>query len=250
MKMPIIVILLAFTISATAQIPRIASDAALDKLLSSGLGDYVLDLHALQQTQALNEGMAVYRIAVKPDGTLDRFERISGDPELQAQAEQSIALWHFGQVRLQDKPNEATAWWSMVGVCYGSGWGMLVPCEPPAIDAREFRQTTLPVRLVLQTKIVAGKSDKFEFGPLKRIKGWRFSRPEAARLARIEGRIVVLFTITPEGKVTDIRKAIGHPLLVTDAGDKLKEWKFDPITILGAHVPATVLLTIDYHAND
>jgi TonB family protein len=52
--------------------------------------------------------------------------------------------------------------------------------------------------------------------------------PPLARLARIEGDVVVSFRQTPEGGTADVKPISGHPLLQRIAVENVKAWHFAP----------------------
>ena len=58
------------------------------------------------------------------------------------------------------------------------------------------------------------------------------------------------FAIQPDGAVTDVRVISGHPMLVEDAGNKLKRWKFNSVTFNGEPVTASVTMAVYYSGTD
>src|SRR5262249_25824298 len=51
--------------------------------------------------------------------------------------------------------------------------------------------------------------------------------PPIARVARVQGDVVVSFRRTPEGKTTDAEAVSGPPLLRATAAERGKSWRFD-----------------------
>jgi periplasmic protein TonB len=66
--------------------------------------------------------------------------------------------------------------------------------------------------------------------------------PEIARVARVQGAVVLECTLTPEGHVSDVRVLSGHPLLDAAALYAVQQWRFTPTLLNG--VPVPVLMTV------
>jgi protein TonB len=66
--------------------------------------------------------------------------------------------------------------------------------------------------------------------------------PDLARLARIQGLVVVECTIDPTGRVVDARIITGHPLLQNAALDAVRQWRYTATRLNG--VPVAVLMTV------
>jgi TonB family protein len=195
------------------------------------------------------QGMAVFRIVANAGGTLSRWEFIGGPKELQSDAEKYVSQLRFNPLQLKDQ-TEPSPWWSFAGVCYEINWPSAILCEPPSLKPEEFKLNTVPTRLILTSSLGVSSSYSVKIGPFKRIKGEQFERPRLARLARIQGAIVIQFLIEPTGVVADIRVISGHPMLVQDAANKLQRWKFTPATINGEPMPASVTMTVFYAGTD
>ena len=50
--------------------------------------------------------------------------------------------------------------------------------------------------------------------------------PPVARLSRVEGKVVVSMTITPDGRVEDVEAVSGPRILSDSAVENVKSWKF------------------------
>ncbi len=71
--------------------------------------------------------------------------------------------------------------------------------------------------------------------------------PALARLARIQGPVVLRLTIDASGVPTDIQVVSGpHPLLVNEAVRVARLWRFQPALLDGTPVPATFSLTVAF----
>lgn len=68
--------------------------------------------------------------------------------------------------------------------------------------------------------------------------------PTMAKLARIQGPVVLRMTIDPQGIPTDVQVASGHPALQAEAVRAARLWRFVPATVDGRPTAATFQLTI------
>ena len=67
--------------------------------------------------------------------------------------------------------------------------------------------------------------------------------PQEARESGIQGTVRFTATISPEGDIQALQLESGHPLLVTNAMNAVKQWRYKP-TLLNGN-PVTVMTTID-----
>jgi protein TonB len=69
--------------------------------------------------------------------------------------------------------------------------------------------------------------------------------PEVARLAKVEGLVIIEATIDERGVVTGARVLRSQPLLDVAALAALKQWRYTPTLLNG--VPVRVLMTITFN---
>jgi protein TonB len=70
--------------------------------------------------------------------------------------------------------------------------------------------------------------------------------PEIARQARVRGIVILECTISPQGKVTDVRVLRGIPLLDAAAIDAVRQWEYTPTLINGVPVPVIMTVTVNF----
>ena len=66
--------------------------------------------------------------------------------------------------------------------------------------------------------------------------------PNLARVARVQGTVVLECTIDPAGNVVDVRLISGHPLLAPAAAFAVGRWRYSPTRLNGQ--PVSVMLTV------
>lgn len=70
--------------------------------------------------------------------------------------------------------------------------------------------------------------------------------PEVAKQARVEGVVILEATISPEGRVDDVRVLRGSPLLNDAAVNAVKSWAYTPTLLNGVPVPVVMTVTVSF----
>jgi protein TonB len=113
---------------------------------------------------------------------------------------------------------------SILGSGLPGGIGTVDTDTPPPIRA------TAPVRLSTLLK------------PPVKIRDASPVYPESARLARVEGLVIIEAVIGPTGEVVDAKVLRSKPLLDEAALAAVRQWRYTPTLLNG--VPMSVILTV------
>jgi TonB family protein len=70
--------------------------------------------------------------------------------------------------------------------------------------------------------------------------------PELAKLARVQGRVVLAVTIDEEGNVSEIKVTRGHSLLYEAAVAAVRQWRYSPTLLNGEPVPVIAIVTVTF----
>src|SRR5215471_7606443 len=70
--------------------------------------------------------------------------------------------------------------------------------------------------------------------------------PQLAKVARVQGRVIVGIVISPEGKVASERALSGHPILIQSAMDAVRLWEFRPYILEGRPRAVTALVRVAF----
>jgi len=68
--------------------------------------------------------------------------------------------------------------------------------------------------------------------------------PSIAKSARVQGQVILECTISPQGRVADVRVVRGVPLLDQAAIDAVKQWQYSPTLLNGVPVPVIMTVTV------
>jgi protein TonB len=70
--------------------------------------------------------------------------------------------------------------------------------------------------------------------------------PEVAKQARVEGVVILEATISPQGRVENVRVLRGSPLLDDAAANAVKSWVYTPTLLNGVPVPVVMTVTVSF----
>jgi protein TonB len=73
--------------------------------------------------------------------------------------------------------------------------------------------------------------------------------PDIAKQARVQGVVILECTISPQGKVTDVKVLRGIPLLDESAKEAVKQWVYTPTLLNGVPVPVIMTVTVNFKLN-
>jgi periplasmic protein TonB len=80
----------------------------------------------------------------------------------------------------------------------------------------------------------------------KKLKNVAPVYPAIATQARVQGVVILECTISPQGKVTDVKVLRGIPLLDEAAIDAVKQWVYTPTLLNGVPVPVIMTVTVNF----
>jgi len=70
--------------------------------------------------------------------------------------------------------------------------------------------------------------------------------PKEAVAARIQGVVILECTISPEGKVVQVKTLRSVPMLEAAAVEAVKQWEYTPTLLNGAPVPVIMTVTVNF----
>jgi periplasmic protein TonB len=71
--------------------------------------------------------------------------------------------------------------------------------------------------------------------------------PSPARLARIEGKVVLQALIGKDGTIQNLRVISGHPMLTGAAMDAVKQWLYKPYYLNGEPVEVETMINVNFN---
>jgi len=83
----------------------------------------------------------------------------------------------------------------------------------------------------------------------KKLKHVNPNYPDIAKQARVQGVVILECTISPQGKVTDVKVLRGIPLLDAAAIEAVKQWVYTPTLLNGVPVPVIMTVTVNFRLS-
>ena len=80
----------------------------------------------------------------------------------------------------------------------------------------------------------------------KKLKHVNPTYPDIAKQARVQGVVILECTISPQGRVTDVKVLRGIPLLDEAAREAVKQWVYTPTLLNGVPVPVIMTVTVNF----
>lgn len=80
----------------------------------------------------------------------------------------------------------------------------------------------------------------------KKVKDVTPVYPELATQARVQGVVILECTISPQGRVTDVKILRSIPLLDQAAVDAVRQWAYTPTLLNGVPVPVIMTVTVTF----
>ncbi len=80
----------------------------------------------------------------------------------------------------------------------------------------------------------------------KKLKDVKPAYPDIAKQARVQGVVILECTISPAGKVSEVKVLRGIPLLDQAAIDAVKQWVYTPTLLNGVPVPVIMTVTVNF----
>jgi protein TonB len=70
--------------------------------------------------------------------------------------------------------------------------------------------------------------------------------PPMAKMARVQGAVVLQAVISKRGSIENLRVVSGHPMLVQAALDAVKQWRYRPYLLNGEPVEVETQITVNF----
>ena len=71
--------------------------------------------------------------------------------------------------------------------------------------------------------------------------------PQMARIAHIQGDVILQAVISKSGIIENLRAVQGHPILIQAAMDAVKQWKYKPYILNGEPVEVETTIKVQFH---
>lgn len=191
---------------------------------------------------------------LKTDGSLDELHPYYQDadsqhfatqehPEMEKRALENMRQWQFSPFVLEGRPVEVRT-----GVVLrfdfekpDSSLQWSLNAASPVSTAPNIGGAKLPYALRSWVEL-----DRETMNSL-RITYKAPDYPQMARIAHIQGDVVLRIRVDKEGHVADEKALSGHPILIQSALDAVKKWEYKPVIVNGQPVEVLAQVMIRFH---
>lgn len=74
--------------------------------------------------------------------------------------------------------------------------------------------------------------------------------PSMARMARIQGEVILDLSISETGSISKVRAISGHPILIQSAMVTVRQWRYEPFIRDGKAVPVKTSVLVRFSMDD
>ena len=71
--------------------------------------------------------------------------------------------------------------------------------------------------------------------------------PQMAKIAHVQGDVVLQALISKTGTIENLRAISGHPILIQAAMDAVRQWRYNPWVLNGEAVEVETTITVKFH---
>src|SRR5215468_8077072 len=71
--------------------------------------------------------------------------------------------------------------------------------------------------------------------------------PQMAKIAHVQGDVVLQALISKSGAIENLRAVSGHPILIQAAMDAVRQWRYKPYLLNGEPVEVETTITVKFH---
>jgi TonB family protein len=172
------------------------------------------------------QGFVFMELRTDTEGNVADVRVKSGKPELAESAVVAFRQFKFKPYLVDGKPVECLI--PATASFHGRAAGPILNFRPVE---------TAPIRFQISQGVLDAN----------KIHDEQPKYPPMARIAHIQGDVVLRVTISAKGDVEDLNVVSGHPLLIQAAIDGVRQWKYTPYLLKGKPVEVDTVITVKFH---
>jgi TonB family protein len=189
------------------------------------------------------QGQVWLKIGVSESGDVDHVEIISGDPVLARAAVDAAKKWKFKPFIKNGKPVSV---YTKMPFSFAFSENVREEKEPPS-PAKESLPSAIPpasagvaVRTPQRVRVAQGVTTGLLIRRVQPV------YPPEARLAGVEGTVVLQATISKEGRITDLKVISGPKELTQAAVGAVQQWRYRPYLLMGDPVEVETTVQVNF----
>jgi TonB family protein len=234
------------------------SPAAADSLASPGDSTQLTVISAPNPSYPMEakkkgvQGRVWVHLLISETGEVESADLVSGDPELGRAAQEAMKKWKFKPYVRNGKPVKVNTKMSFDFAFKGdiTDKGNVTDATVPqdssanasasptetAGTAGEGSSESLPRKL----RVSAGVANGLKLHDVTPI------YPVEARLALIQGEVILQATIGKDGLIHNLTVVTGHPILAKAAMGAVEQWRYRPYILMGNPVEVETTIKVAF----
>jgi len=192
------------------------------------------------------QGKVWIHLLIAETGDVESTDIISGDPDLARSAQQAMKKWKFKPYIRNGKPVKVSTKMPFDFAFQNEITDTAVPPDSSAnasaspaeaATSGEGSSGNLPQKLRVSSGVAEGLV-------LHKVNP---TYPLEARLAHIQGEVILQATIGKDGLIHNLKAVTGHPILVEAAKGAVEQWRYRPYMLKGSPVEVETTIKVVFH---
>lgn len=193
------------------------------------------------------QGKVWIHLLISETGNVESTDIISGDPDLARAAQQAMKKWKFRPYIRHGKPVKVSTKMPFDFAFQNEITDTAVPPDSSANAAAspaeaagtsgEGSSGNPPQKLRVSSGVAEGLV-------LHKVNP---TYPYEARLAHIQGEVILQATIGRDGLIHNLKAVTGHPVLVEAAKGAVEQWRYRPYMLKGNPVEVETTIKVVFH---
>jgi TonB family protein len=218
--------------SASAQ-PQAATTSAAPDSTKLRVRQAVKAVYPLEAKEKHLQGEVVVKVFVDEQGDVEKTEVVSGDPVLARTALDAAKKWKFEPFIKDGKAIKVTTKLPFDFAFKGN----IIDIDPAQnADLARSSDPNAPLRVRVSQDVMQGLLIH-KVAPVY---------PPDARLARIQGTVILQGLIGKDGHLKKLKLISGHPILAPAAIGAVEQWRYQPYELKGEPVEVETQITVRF----
>jgi len=192
------------------------------------------------------QGKVWIHLLISETGDVESADIISGDPDLARAVQEAMKKWKFKPYIRNGKPVKVNTKMPFDFAFRNKITDATVPPDSsanaspsPAVAAGTSGEG--PTRNFQKLRVSSGVAQGLKLHDVMPI------YPLEARLAHIQGDVILQATIGKDGLIHNLKAVTGHPILIEAAKGAVEQWRYRPYVLEGNPVEVETTIKIQFH---
>jgi TonB family protein len=183
------------------------------------------------------QGQVWIQLHISEAGDVESTDIISGDPDLARAAQDAMKKWKFKPYIRNGKPVKVDTKMPFDFAFKNKVTDAAVPPDSSANTSSSPADAAGSQKL----QISSGVAEGLKLHDVQPI------YPREARMAHIQGDVILQATIGKDGLIHNLKAVSGHPMLIESAKGAVEQWRYRPYLLMGNPVEVETTIKVRFH---